>query len=127
MNRQEIDALSNRIIGAAIEVHRNLGPGLFEETYEVCLCREFDLQGINYRRQVSLPVEYKGELIDTGFRIDILVESTVVLELKAVDELTDAHQAQLLSYLQLGKHWLGFLLNFNTERMTDGIVRRVRG
>lgn len=127
MTRDEIDALSERVIAAAIEVHRSLGPGLTEFAYEMCLCHELELQGIACARQVEMPIEYKGETIDTGYRIDILGENEVILELKAVEEVTDTHLAQLITYLRLSNRWLGLLLNFNTTKMADGIYRRING
>lgn len=119
------DAISNRIICAAIEVHRILGPGLLESAYEECLCREFQLNNIAFERQVGLPVEYKGSRIDCGYRLDLLVENLVVLELKSVIKLDPIHQAQLLTYLKLAEKKLGILLNFNVPLMRDGIKRVV--
>ena len=117
--------LTESIIGAAIEVHRELGPGLLESTYERCLSRELTLNGVNHECQVVLPVTYKGERLDCGYRLDVVVENAVVLELKSVEELTDLHQAQLLTYLRLSKKRVGLLINFNTPKLTDGIKRMV--
>lgn len=117
--------LTESIIGAAIEVHRELGPGLLESTYERCLSRELTLNGVNHECQVVLPVTYKGEKLDCGYRLDVVVENAVVLELKSVEELTDLHQAQLLTYLRLSKKRVGLLINFNTPKLTDGIKRMV--
>jgi len=117
--------LTESIIGAAIEVHRELGPGLLESTYERCLSRELTLNGVNHECQVVLPVTYKGEKLDCGYRLDVVVENAVVLEFKSVEELTDLHQAQLLTYLRLSKKRVGLLINFNTPKLTDGIKRMV--
>jgi GxxExxY protein len=113
------------IIGAAIEVHRALGPGLLESAYEECLCHELHLQGLRFERQVDLPVSYKGLLLSCGYKIDLIVEQEVVLELKAVEAILPIHEAQLLTYLKLsGKH-VGLLINFNTPILTRGIRRIV--
>jgi GxxExxY protein len=117
--------LSFKIIGAAIEVHRELGPGLLESAYEACLCHEFSLREIRFKKQVDCPVSYKGLLIDCGYRIDILVEDEIVLELKAVDAFFPIYEAQLMTYLKLTKCRLGFLMNFNVPMMKDGIKRIV--
>jgi len=122
-----INQLSYNIIGAAIEVHRVLGPGLLESAYEECLCHELDLRGLAYERQKPLPVVYKDVRLDAGYRIDILVEKRVVLELKAVESLLPIHEAQLLTYLKLGGWQVGLLINFNVEVLKDGIRRRVLG
>ena len=119
------DILSNRIIGAAIEVHRHLGPGLLESTYETCLVREFELRHIPFERQKSLPVQYKGERLDAGYRIDLLVDNLVIVELKAVEQLLPVHIAQVLTYLRLTGCKLGLLLNFNHVLMKDGVQRIV--
>jgi len=117
--------LSEAIIGGAIEVHRELGPGLLESAYEQCLCHELSLRGVAFRRQVDLPVEYKGVKLDCGYRMDIVVEGLVVVELKAVDALLPLHQAQLLTYLRLSKRSLGLLINFNVPLLKEGIKRIV--
>lgn len=119
------DELSGQIIGAAIEVHKSLGPGLLESAYEECLCRELDLIGLSFKRQKSLPVKYKGLDLDCGYRLDIVVEELVILELKAVEMLTPLHEAQLLTYLRLSGLWLGLLINFNVPILKDGIRRIV--
>ena len=116
---------TKEIIGAAIEVHKDLGPGLLESVYEVCLCSELAERGIAFQRQVSLPVAYKGRKLDAGLRIDLLVEDRVVVELKSVEALLPLHEAQLLTYLKLTGKKVGLILNFNVSRMTDGILRRV--
>jgi GxxExxY protein len=107
------NTLSNRIILAAIEVHRDLSPGHLESAYEECLCRELELQGVAFKRQVTLPLAYKGVNLDCGYRLDIVVESKVALELKSVVKFEPIHQAQLLTYLKLSGLKLGMLLNFN--------------
>lgn len=122
---EELNSLSSRIIGAAIEVHRNLGPGLLESAYEECLCHEFTLLDIRYTRQDRLPVNYKGKQLDCGYRLDIVVEKSIILELKAVESIAPIHEAQLLTYLKLSGKNLGFLLNFNTPVMRNGIKRLV--
>ncbi len=120
------EGLTERIIGAAIEVHRTLGPGLLESAYEECLCHELHLHGIKFQRQVSLPVPYKGINLDCAYRIDIVVEDAVVLELKCVEHVLPVHEAQLLTYLKLtGKH-VGLILNFHVATLVrGGIVRKV--
>jgi GxxExxY protein len=117
--------LSERVIGAAISVHRELGPGLLESIYEACLCREFDLLGIAYERQVALPVSYKGVQLECGHRMDLVVEGRLVLELKSVEELLPLHEAQLLTYLKLSGIKIGLLININVPVLKDGVRRRV--
>ncbi len=117
--------LSNKIVGAAIEVHRTLGPGLLESTYEECLCHELSLNQIPFERQAQMPVVYKGVRLDCGYRIDIIVDKKVVLELKSVAEIQPIHRAQLLTYLKLSGLKLGMLLNFNVLLLKDGINRFV--
>ena len=124
---ERLNALTERIIGAAIEVHRELGPGLLESTYEVCLLYELECSGLQVRRQVALPVVYKNIRLDQGYRIDMLVDDAVVVELKAVEYILPVHEAQVLSYLKLSGHRIGLLLNFNTALMKDGIRRFVFG
>ncbi len=113
------------IVIAAIEVHRQLGPGLLEETYENCLCREFQLNGIRFRRQVELPVVYKGIRLDAAYRIDLLVNDFVVVELKAVEQILPVHEAQLLTYLRHANKRVGLLINFNVPLLKNGIRRRI--
>ncbi len=117
--------LSNLIVGAAIEVHRSLGPGLLESTYEECLCYELSLNNIPFERQALMPVVYKGIRLDCGYRVDIIVDKKVILELKSVAEIQPIHKAQLLTYLKLSGLKLGMLLNFNVQLMKDGINRFV--
>lgn len=117
--------LTETIIGAGIDVHRALGPGLLESAYEECLCRELDIRGIRYRRQVALPLEYKGLSLECGYRLDILVQEFVVVEIKSVENILPIHKAQLLTYLKLGGWQIGLLINFNTPVLKQGIVRLV--
>ena len=120
-----MNGLTEKIIGAAIEVHKALGPGLLESTYEVCLAHEFSAANISFERQVALPINYKSLQLDCGYRLDFLIEKTVVLELKAVDGLQPIHQAQLLTYLKLGGWPIGLLINFNVPVLRKGIKRMV--
>jgi GxxExxY protein len=113
------------IIAAAIEVHRELGPGLFESVYEECFCRELTLRSLSYRRQIDLPVVYKGLMLGHGYRLDVVVEERVVVELKAVERILPVHKAQLLTYLRITGTPVGLLINFNSPVLTQGIVRRV--
>lgn len=117
--------LSGIVIGAAIEVHRHLGPGLLESSYEACLRKELDLRGVPHTRQVPLPLEYKGLELDCGYRIDLLVDGQLIIELKTVDKIHEIHKAQLLTYLKLTKHRLGLIINFNVPYLRDGIVRLI--
>jgi len=121
----ELNKITEQIIGAAIEVHRALGPGLLESAYEECLCRELGLRRIQFERQRPLPVEYKGVKLDCGYRVDILVTNAVVVEIKAVETIEPIHVAQLLTYLKLGGWKVGLLINFNVAVLKDGIRRRV--
>ena len=117
--------LTAEIIGAAIEVHRVLGPGLLESAYEACLCRELRLRNIAFTCQTPLPVAYKDIMLDCGYRIDVEIEGKVIVELKSVEELTGLHRAQLLTYMRLSGKRVGLLLNFNVPVLKDGIVRLV--
>ena len=117
--------LTERIIGAAIEVHRSLGPGLLESVYEECLAYEFQHSGIQFTRQLELPIEYKGRRLDAGYRLDFLIDNTVVIELKSVEKIMPIHEAQLLTYLRLAKKRVGLLMNFNVPRLRDGLLRRI--
>ena len=119
--------LTEIIIGCAIEVHGTLGPGLLESTYEICLCRELNLRGIPFERQVPIPVEYKGVKLDCGYRADLIVGGKILVEVKAVDQLAPIHEAQLLSYLKLGGLKVGLLINFNERMLTHGVHRKVLG
>ena len=121
----EHEDLTRSIIGAAIDVHRALGPGLLESAYEECLCRELALRKVRFERQRQLPVSYKGVRLDCGYRIDIVVEEAVVVELKSVETILPIHEAQLLTYMRLGAYTVGLLINFNVPTLKDGVVRRV--
>jgi GxxExxY protein len=124
---KDFNALTEAIIGAAVEVHRALGPGLLESTYEMCLCRELSIRGLAFERQVPISVEYKGVRLDCGYRADVVVEKSVLVEIKAIDSLVSIHDAQLLSYLKLSGLKVGLLINFNVELLKRGLRRRVLG
>jgi len=125
---EALNALTDRILAAAFVVHTELGPGLLESTYQACLAYELAKRGLEVEVQVPLPVVYDGQkLLDVGYRIDILVERRIVLELKAIDTLAPVHRAQLLSYLKHSGNRVGLLINFNVERLKDGIVRVING
>ena len=117
--------LTGEIIAAAMDVHRELGPGLLESAYEISMCRELTLKGIPYRSQVEIPVEYKGVRLDCGYRIDLLVDIRVVVELKSIERLQRVHEAQLITYLRLSGMHVGLLINFNVPVLRQGIVRRI--
>lgn len=119
------EELTEKIIGAAIEVHKQVGPGLLESVYQVCLARELALQGIKFETQKPLVVEYKGERLDAGYKLDFSVDGKVVIEIKAVDELHPVHEAQLLTYLRLTGCRVGLLINFNVTVLKHGLKRRV--
>ena len=123
MNREEIDRLGEQIVGALIEVHRHLGPGLLESAYEIAFCHELNLRGIAFVRQIPAPVIYKGVKLDAAFRIDVLVADTVIVELKAVAEIVPMLEAQIISHLKLLNKPLGYLANFHVRLMKDGIRR----
>jgi GxxExxY protein len=117
--------LTSEIIGAAICVHRELGPGLLESAHQVSMCRELTVRHISFRSQVELPVEYKGVRLDCGYRIDLLVDNRVLVELKSVDRILSVHEAQLITYLRLSGIHVGLLINFNVPILRRGIVRRI--
>lgn len=119
------DPLTREIIGGAIEVHRALGPGLLESVYEECLAHELMERGLSVARQVPLPVVFKGRRLDCGYRMDLIVNDLVILEIKAIERVLPVHEAQLLSYLKLGGKKVGLLLNFHVPYMRDGVVRRI--
>jgi GxxExxY protein len=121
----DINALTREIIGAAMRIHSVLGPGLLESAYRACLCRELELRGITYQVEVALPVTYQGVATDAGYRIDLLVEDTVIVELKAVAKTTAVHESQLLSHLRLSGKTVGLLINFHNVRLRHGIKRMV--
>ena len=123
--KERADRLSNEIIGACIEVHRVLGPGLLESAYEECLSYELGLRGIRSCRQVPLPIEYKGMRLDCGYRLDLVVEDLVIVELKSISKIDPIHEAQILTYLRLKNTWLGLIINFNVAVLKNGIKRIV--
>lgn len=120
---EKLNEISGKILDSAIEVHRNTGPGLLESIYEKCLCKEFELRKINYNRQVTIPVSYKGMLIGENLRLDILVEDEVLVELKAIESLDKIHTAQVITYLKLTDKKLGLLINFNVPKLIDTFKR----
>lgn len=117
-------SLTARIIGCAMRVHTALGPGLLESTYRECLCVELEQEGLSYRKEWELPVLYRGHKIECGYRVDIIVEDEVIIELKSVEAIKPIHEAQLLTYLKLSGISLGLLVNFNVEHLREGITRR---
>ena len=119
----EYEDVSGRVIGAAMKVHSVLGPGLLESAYEACLVHELKKAGLKPETQIALPLSYDGLQIDIGYRLDLLVNDVLIVELKAIDKLTPLHQAQLMSYLKLSGKRVGLLINFNTEHLRDGIRR----
>ncbi len=123
MNNNE---LTKTIIGAAIEVHRSLGPGLLESTYEACLFYEIEQSGLYVEKQVELPVRYKNVHLEIGYKIDLIIENQIIVELKSVKELLPIHTAQLITYLKLSKKSVGLLVNFNEAKLIDGIKRIVK-
>lgn len=125
LREDENRSLTGRVIGAAINVHRQLGPGLLESAYEECLGFEFDWNGIAHQRQVPLPLEYRGHRLDCGYRIDFIVENQLIIELKAIERTLPIHEAQVLTYLRLTRLPLALLLNFNTVLLKDGLRRFV--
>ena len=124
MTENEIGGI---VIGGAIKIHSVLGPGLLESAYETCLAYELSQRGIQVAKQVSLPIHYEGIALEAGYRLDLLIDKKVVVEVKSVEKLNRVHLAQLLSYLKLGKYKLGYLLNFNVIQLKDGIKRVVNG
>jgi len=120
-----LEDLTEQIIGAAIEVHKQLGPGLLESAYEECLCHELHLREISFKRQVPVPVEYKGFKLDCGYKLDIIAEDAVILELKCVEKILPIHEAQLLTYLKITGKKVGFIFNFNVAVLSRGLVRKV--
>ena len=122
-----LNQLTESIIGAAMEVHRSLGPGLLESVYQECLCREFLVRGIPFERERALPLEYKGVRLECGYRLDMLVANAVVVEVKAIEAIAPVHEAQVLTYLRLGGWQVGLLINFNMAALRQGIRRKVLG
>ncbi|MBN2218147.1 MAG: GxxExxY protein [Pirellulales bacterium] len=125
MTREAIEALATRVVDALVCVHRKLGPGLLESTYQACLAHELQKRGMNVQCEISLPVQYDGIQIDAGYRVDMLVEDLILIENKAVQSILPVHEAQLLTYLKLSGHKLGFLVNWNVTLIKDGIKRMV--
>jgi GxxExxY protein len=123
--KEKLDALTEQIIGAAIDVHRELGPGLLESTYDVALAFELVERHLAFERQKELPVVYRGHRLECGYRIDFLVEGLIVIELKAVDRLERVHTAQVITYLRLSRRQVGLLINFNVKWLQDGGLRRI--
>jgi GxxExxY protein len=123
MNKTELNSLTEKIIGAAIEVHRHLGPGLLESAYETCLAYELEQLGLKVERQKALPLVYKEIHLDQGYRIDLLVEEQIIVELKVVEQFTPVHEAQVLSYLKFSGCQIGLLINFNVKLLKHGIRR----
>ena len=123
---ERINALTESVIGAALEVHRELGPGLLEGVYEKALCRELTLRHIPFEQQVQVPLSYKGESLETHLRLDLVIDKKLILDLKAVDRLLPIHEAQLLTYLKLSHLPVGLLLNFYETRLKDGLKRLAR-
>ncbi|MCE5346929.1 MAG: GxxExxY protein [Bacteroidales bacterium] len=119
----ELNEITQKIIGCAIEVHRNLGPGLLESAYEECLAYELNRKGLNLKRQSPTPVVYKQIKLECGYRIDILVENLVIIELKVVDAINPVHEAQILTYMKFSKKPVGLLINFNVTVLKNGIKR----
>ena len=120
-----INSLTHEIIGAAIEVHRHLGPGLLESSYRECLCHELLIREVSFRREYGLPLQYKGIRLECGYRLDLLVGGLVVVEIKAVERIAPIHAAQLLTYLRIGGWSVGLLINFNVAVLKEGIRRRI--
>ncbi len=118
---KKFSALSSIVIGAAIEVHRTLGPGLLEKTYQQCLAHELKLNNVDFRLEHPLPVEYKGMSLDCGYRVDLMVADQIIVELKAVDQLIGIHEAQILTYMKLAGLDEGFLINFNVKKLKNGL------
>ena len=121
----KINDISSQVIGAAIEVHKTLGPGLLESVYEECLCHELELRYIPFKSQEELPIDYKGTKLSAGYRLDLVIDQQLIVELKACDGLLPIHEAQLLTYLRLAGFKLGLLINFNVPILKDGIKRIV--
>ena len=118
-----LEDLTEKIIGAAIEVHRNLGPGLLESAYQECLARELTLRKVPFEKEKNLPVEYKGVQVDCGYRMDFVIDNQVIIELKAVEAVLPIHRAQLITYLKLTGYKVGLLINFNVQQLIKGIER----
>ncbi len=126
-SENEFNTITERIIKCAIEVHKEIGPGLMESVYEVCFKKVMIAEGLNVKSQVVVPVTFKGEILDKEFVIDLLVEDEIILELKSVEVILPVHEAQLATYLKLANKKLGLLINFNVALLKDGIRRRING
>ena len=122
-----LNKITSEVINAAMEVHRTLGSGLLESAYHECLCRELTIRGVTFERERGVPVEYKGIRLECGYRLDLLVSDSVVVEIKSVEGIVPVHEAQLLTYLRLGGWRLGLLINFNVAVLKDGIRRKIMG
>ncbi len=120
---EEIEIIARKIVDSAYSVHKNLGPGLLEKVYEVCLCHELEKRGLTYKRQIDIPIKYDGITFDEGLRLDVLVEDKIICELKAVDQVNPVWEAQIISHLKLTGLKLGFLINFNVPLIKSGIKR----
>lgn len=127
ISKIEIEKIGNQIVQSAFEVHAELGPGLLESVYEICLEEELKIRGLFVERQVQLPVVYKGKILQKGYIIDLLVEKTVLIELKAVEVLIPVHEVQTLTYMKLADIYLGYLINFNVPLIKQGIKRKING
>jgi GxxExxY protein len=127
MKKEEYDYYSDKILGAACFVHKELGPGLLESVHQACMFEELMHRGVKTQREVKLPVYFRGKLLDKDFRMDLFVHGCIIIEIKAIEAIAPVHVAQLLSYLKLADKWLGFLLNFNVPTMKEGIRRMVNG
>ncbi len=123
----DIESLGYKVLGLAIEVHKHLGPGLLERTYERCLIEELESNKINYQKQLPLVLRYKGKVLDEGFRLDLVIENQIIIELKCVDTIAPIHLAQILTYLKLSGMSLGYIINFNTKTLMKGVKRVVSG
>ncbi|NQT64972.1 MAG: GxxExxY protein [FCB group bacterium] len=125
MEREILEVIGKQIVDAAFQVHKELGPGLLESAYESCMIVELIEKGLKVERQLKLPIIYKGKVIDGGYRLDLIVEDEIIIELKSVDHIIPVHEAQLISYLKLSGKRLGFLINFNVDLIKNGISRKV--
>ena len=125
MGKLKEESTTAKIIGSAIEVHKRLGPGLLESSYQVCLAKEFELLGLAFKKEVALPVKYKGLAVDAGYRIDFVVEKKVIIEVKSVEKTLPVHEAQLLTYMKLSGLRVGLLINFNVPLLKKGLIRKV--
>ena len=126
-DKEKANELSREIIDAAIEVHKGLGPGLLESAYEACLCQELALKKNPFQQQIALPIDYKGIKVENSYRVDLVVDNLVIVEIKAVEKFHKIHHAQLLTYLRLTNLWLGLLINFNVPLLKQGLKRLVLG